>query len=33
MKWLNDLKLAIINKDIVNIGKLITKVPKITNLG
>ncbi len=32
MKWLNDLKLAIINKDIVNIGKLISKIPKITNL-
>jgi len=32
MKWISDLKLAIIQKDITTIGKLIKDVPQITEM-
>jgi len=32
MNWITDLKLAIIDKNISNIGKLIKEVPKIDDM-
>jgi len=32
MKWLNNLKIAIIERNITVIGKLITKVPEIKEI-
>ena len=32
MNWLNNLKIAVVDKNIENIGMLITNVPYITNM-
>ena len=32
MNWLNNLKIAVVDKNIENIGMLITNVPHITNM-
>jgi len=32
MRWLNSLKISVINNDINNIGKLINEMPNITEL-
>ena len=33
MKWMNNLKIAVIENDITAIGKLIQNVPEINDLG